>query len=272
MRRQVAAVAAITVIAGLGTGAGAAEAQKPSSNGAHGPTTPAWNTGQTQLLQCPGAERCDATGTHKVSVSSTGVTTGTLSSHEALNRSSLYTGLDWAYRLDDVSLSFSLAAPAHSVTATVHFSGIALGSDFEATSPDGHAITDAGVGAEAVDSACSTRGCGSTNSRVETFVGYHSQLGGVDEPTGGVNTAVSNDIETNSAPTQTVQVTLSMADGSNLPAGTITIFGYTFASTWLSGLGCGGYTQQLCDNGTPHSGAGTATIGATVDSITYTVG
>ena len=260
--RRVAALTAVVVVAGA-TWTGAAEAQKSSSGNGHRPPVSTWSAGESAVTQCPGADTCTAGGTHSVGTTSAGATYGSVASQAALVRTAPYTGSDQASHLDDVALSFTLSKPAHSVTAEVHFTGITLGDGFGATSPDGHIDADAGVGMQAVDSACKPASCGPTAGRVDSLVAYAEQVAGVD--------AKPLDPATDPSASRTLQVTLSTADGTDLPAGTITVFAFTEVGVWLSGLGCGTPTQPLCDSGVPHTGRAATAISATVDSITYTV-
>ena len=261
--KQIAAVAAAALAFSLCSG-GTAYAQKPGGGTGGQPAGPTWTTGESSVTQCLGADSCLATGAQSLSTTSTGATYGSVSSRVDLRRSTLYTGTDDLGHLSAVAMSFSLRNPTHVVTADVHFDKISVVSWVGAGSPEGHAIAAAGVGAEVVDSACQPRTCGATGQRVDSVVTSAEQLAGVDLRLVEINPNWWS-------PYRTVRVSLSMPDGSALPAGTITVFAYAYTTAWLSGLGCGASTQPLCDNGTPHTGYGTENISALVDGIDYTL-
>jgi hypothetical protein len=262
--RKIAVVAALTVAAG--SVSGPAYADKPTGGSRHRPVPNApWvSTGQTVVTECPGADTCTADGPHSGQLDATGAVTGTVASQATLVRTVPYAGTDEASDLSNVALNFQLTQPATSVSADISFTGIKLGDGFSADTVDGHVFATAAIGADIVDSACSDRSCGSTASRVDSYVAYADKLGPVGVPADPV-------FPVNDAPEQSIHVTLARPDGGLVPAGLITIFAFTEAGTWASPLGCGTPTQPLCDNGIPHTGSAHAAISANISGIHYTV-
>lgn len=272
-------VVALTVAA-LAALAGPAASAKAGGNGrghnqpGSGPTAYGDTKDQTTCL--PGAKTCSATGTIDL-------TTGALHSQTAVKRTVAATGREVATDLAYAGQYIDLTKPAKSITATIHFTGVKVTDSTDAQSSDNVAYAVAQIGASITDDACQSFGCGVTDAQKHVWVDDEVQTLGVTlTPADNAQNVPSH--VTNTAPDQTITVTLSMPDGSPLPTGRISFAGYTYAYSSLGDPQCtGDSTPQItgsepqeplpntCAPETPHTGSATTDISATIASITYVV-
>ena len=275
-------VVALAVTALAGVAGPAASAKAGGNGGGHGngskqPTVSSYGDKNDVLACLPGADTCTASGT-------VDLTTDALQSSSTVKRTTSVTGRDAAADLAYAGQYFLLSQPAKSVTATLHFTGIKVADSTDAQSPDNSAYAIAQIGASITDSGCSTYGCGATDAQKHVWVDDEVQSNGVTLTPIDNSQPSTADATFNSAADQTITVTLSMPDGSNLPAGRISFAGYTYAYSSLGDRQCTPSRTpsevppqlrqdlpQQCLPETPHTGFATSTLSAQLASITYTV-
>jgi hypothetical protein len=277
-------IVALTVTALAGTSGAVASAKAGGNgNGQGNNKTPSttWYGGRSDDANCitdPAADTCTASGT---------LDFGTYAMHSdsALKRTSAATGRDYAHDIAYLGQTFLLNKPATSVTATIHFTRIAVDPSTQAASADNVAYAFGAVGGSITDSACTTYGCGADTSQSLSWVAAHTDVAGVD-------TTSTHDESTpggyvRPAADQTITVTLAMPDGSRLPAGRISFAGFTYAYSSLGDPQCIGPVSSVntpagpidvpdvapgvCLPDTPHTGSATSSLSATLSSITYSV-
>ena len=172
------------------------------------------------------------------------------------------------------------------VTATIHFTGINVADSTDAQSKDNAAYALAQIGASIIDSGCPDvdHVCGSTDALKHVWVDDEVQTSGVTlTPVDNAQPNTAGHV-TNASADQTITVTLSSANGGNLPAGRVSFAGYTFAYSSLGDPQCtpprtpADVPSQLqrdlpqtCLPDTPHTGTATTDMSATIASITYSV-
>ena len=277
-RKLVVALTVTALAATIGPAASAKAGGNGNGNG-HGqpPAGPtAYGNTQNQTACLPGVDVCTAGGTADLS-------SLVLHSQSQVSRSTAVKGPEDAWDMAYAGQYFTLTKPAKSVTATIHFTGVKVADSTDAVSPDNAAYAVAQIGASINDSACADFGCGATDAQKYVWVDDEVQFAGVTlTPVDNAQTVPGH--ETNSSPDQTITVTLSMPDGSDLPAGQISFAGITNAYSSLGDRQCTpAHTPaalpaqlqrdlpQQCAAQTKHTGTATTDISATIASITYTI-
>lgn len=271
------AVAALAGAAGPAASAKAGGNGGGNGNSSKQPTVSSYGN-TSDMTEClPGADSCTASGTVDVA-------NGALHSTSAVKRTAAVTGRDAAADMAYAGESFLLNKPAKSVTVTLHFTGVKVDDSTDPQSPDNAAYAIAQIGGSVTDSACATYGCGASDAQKWVWVDDEVQFAGVTLTPVDNGLPSTPDHVSNNAADQTVTVTLSMPDGSNLPAGRISFTGNTYAYSSLGDRQCtpdhtpselpAQLQQDLpsqCLPETSHTGSATTTISATLSSIAYTV-
>jgi hypothetical protein len=248
---RTAALSAALLVPLLAAGAEAAPV-KAKGNGPSSAVSTYTGVGRT--VECaPLADSCVADGTANAS-------TGALTATTSISRTKPTAASDQVSALPWIAKGFDLPAGKHSITALVHFSKVTQDPRDAASSPDGYAQGHNWLGVEIQEHKCPTDDCGVGPVRTDVVTDVKDSLL-------GRSTGQSPE---NGAADQTLTVVLSMPDGSALPAGRITVYGFVAAGGTSAPLSCPGDTT-CPPASTAHTGSTFMGISATITSIGWTI-
>lgn len=188
---------------------------------------------------------------------------GTVGARSEIVRTAPAQAYERSYAGGYIGRSFTIGRGVSSITATLHFSHIS--AEATAQSLDGAPYGQASLIADIFDSGCAApdHNCGAPDHRSSVVVAADFDRANQSLP--GYPTSTTGD--------QVLQVTLAMPDGSDLPAGLISIAGMAFADAALRPETClSTSVSTLCDTSpAAHTGSAKTAIQAQLDSVTWTI-
>ena len=212
--------------------------------------------GDYKFIDCrkPAPNACAASGRHDVG-------TGALQASASLRRTVKATGEDSAGFIPLVGRSFYLKQPANQITGTVTFTKVR--GTASALSNNGTATGVAYLTARILDNGCADHDCGAEGALATSYVAWQRTFSRADVSAAGPSVA--------GGATRTLTVTIAMPNGGKLPAGRISVEGWVGALAVLGEDLCRNSGFQACPREIAHTGSASASISATVSSITWSI-